>query len=501
MAAVVSAQSIPDSGLTFELVEVATVPDSASGNSAPPRISVVTQDPMGELFANDQRGPLYHIDESSGVVTEFLDLRDYPTIPVTSTFEAGFQAFAFHPDFYESEADGYGCFYTIHSCSNTTPTPDFDTSGSAGFHTLLLEWKAAGPGATTFTPANPSTPFREVMRLDQPYGNHNAGLIAFNPTVTPGDSDYGMLRISIGDGGSGNDPQNNGQTLSNPFGAILRIDPLGNDSANGAYGIPANAFATDMSAGTLAENYCVGLRNPQRFGWDLVTGEAFIADIGQNLFEEINQMADGSNFGWKGWNPGDGDSGNVAFVDPVAGYFHGTGFASPAITTGSKAVTCGEVSRGACITGLEGVLMVADFPNGRVFRLNVDTDPLDGGIDGLDEIRFKDGPSGSRSTFLDLINSVRDSRGLSDASRTDIRFSVNTPGRIFLSNKQDGVIRRMVPNEEPAIDLAADGTLEFNGILQVSDDLLDWQDVIPQPEQGEAADVSAPRRFYRSVRR
>lgn len=499
-AAVASAQNaIPDSGLTLELAEVATLPDSGSGNAAPPRISVVTEDPAGRVFASDQRGVLYHVDVTTGTVTEYLDLRDYPALTVVSTSEAGFQSFAFHPDFHLTGADGFGCFYTIHSCSVTTSAPDFDPGGLTSFHTLLLEWKTATPGAIVFSPAVPASPYRELIRFDQPFGNHNSGLIAFNPLATPGDPDHGNLYVAIGDGGSANDPQNNARNPANPYGAILRINPLGSDSANGKYGIVAtNALAADGLATTLGEIYAYGLRNPQRYGWDLVTGNAFLADIGQGFFEEINLLTNGANYGW---DLVEGGGGSPTYTDPVAGYFHTTDFPGTFAEIGNRAVTCSDVFRGTCVGGFDGILLVADFPNGRVFRLNVDTDPLDGGIDGLSEIRFKDGPSGTRTLLIDLINTARAARSLSATSRTDVRFSVNTPGRVFVSNKHDGILRRVVPDQSPAVSLGSGGTLGYTGLLETSTDLSGWSLAMPQPEQDEPVDYDTSHRFFRGIRR
>ena len=137
-----------------------------------------------------------------------------------------------------------------------------------------------------------------MLRFNQPFTNHNAGQLAFNPSVNAG-SDRTNLYIGMGDGGDANDPQNNGQDAGNPYGAILRIDPLGTDSENMQYGIVTeNVFAGDGLDGTLAENYSIGLRNPQRFGWDQRNGELYIADIGQGSFEEINVAENGGNFGW-----------------------------------------------------------------------------------------------------------------------------------------------------------------------------------------------------------
>ena len=480
-------EPIPDSGIRLHADAIAVIPDSTPGQ--PPRISVLTQDPSGRLFANDQRGPLYLVDEATGGVTEYLDLRDYPELDIVSTFEAGFQSFAFHPEFLNADASGHGRFYTIHSCGNTTSTPDFDPGGSTSFHTLLLEWQAEDPLADSFTAANASAPYREVMRLKQPYGNHNAGLVAFNSSVPPDHPDYGMLYIAIGDGGSGGDPQENGQDPSNPFGAILRIDPLGSDSANGQYGIVAgNLPASDSNPSTLGEIYCYGLRNPQRFGWDAVTGMGFIADIGQNAVEEVNLMTNGANFGWdqrEGSFAFEG-SDSAAYTGPVAEYDHTNPVASMPTSIGNRAVTVGEVVRGACIPVLEGKLPVGDFPTGLIFLLDVDGDPLDGGQDGLAELVLLD-ENGDSRRFIELINAARASRGLSAATRTDLRFSVNTPGRLYLTNKQDGIIRRVRPTSEPSVSLSTSGNgaigLVYEGRLQVSPDLQAWEDLVPQPQK------------------
>ena len=494
---------IPLSGIEVSLETVAVLPDSATND--PPRVNLVTLDPAGRLFANDQDGPLYLIDDNGGV-TEYLDLRDYPELAVLSTGEPGFQSFAFHPDFHQAGAPGNGKFYTIHSCTNTSGTPDFDPGGGTSFHTLLLEWHAADPQATTFAPADPGNPYRELMRLKQPYSNHNAGLLTFNPMAAPGDPDYGNLYIAIGDGGSGDDPLDNGQDPSNPFAAILRIDPLGSNSANGQYGlVAANALAGDGNPATLAEIWCYGLRNPQRYGWDIRTGNCFIADIGQNAVEEINLAANGANFGWP-VREGSFDylsTGTAGMTDPVAEYDHTNTVASPPATTRSnRAVTVGEVARGTGIPGLEGKLMLADFPMGTIFTLDVGSDPLDGGQDGLFLLTLLD-DQGQPTTFLEMINAVRAGRGLGAVRRTDLRFSVNTPGLIYVSNKHDGHLRRIRPSEPAALEMNRDPSgqpqLEFQGLLQSSTDLESWRTVIPQPESPWIPPVPEDASFWRST--
>ncbi len=494
---------IPVSGIEVQLETVAVFPDSLPGD--PPRINLVTLDPAGRLFANDQDGPLYLVGES-GEVSEYLDLRDYPELSVRSTGEPGFQSFAFHPDFHEPGAPGNGKFYTIHSDSNTSGTPDFDPGGGTSFHTLLLEWQAADPQSPIFTPADPEHPYRELLRLKQPYSNHNAGLLSFNPMAAPGDPDYGNLHVAIGDGGLGDDPLDNGQDPSNPFAAILRIDPLGNNSANGRYGlVAANALAADGDPSTLAEIYCYGLRNPQRYGWDIRTGACYIADIGQNAVEEINLAANGANYGWSAREGSfpylSGDT--AGMTDPVAEYDHTNTVADPPATTRSnRAVTVGEVARGTGIPELEGKLMLADFPMGTVFLLDVDADPLDGGQDGLSLLSLLD-EEGQPATLLEMINAVRGDRGLEAVRRTDLRFSVNTPGRIYISNKHDGRLRRIKPTGEAGIILTGNNAgqtqLEFSGLLQTSPDLETWSTVIPQPASPWIIPEPSEAVFWRSL--
>jgi hypothetical protein len=495
-AATAAGQPLTDSGIAIPFREVAVLPDSNPGQ--PPRVSVVTEDPHGRLFANDQRGPLYAFQSETGAVTEYLDLRDYPELDLLSTWEAGFQSFAFHPGFHDPESDGYGRFYTIHSSNNTTGTPDFDPGGQTVFHTLLIEWRTSQPMVVPFLPANADQPYRILMRLKQPFGNHNTGLIAFDPLALPGTSEYGSLYIAVGDGGAGGDPQENSEDASNPFGAILRIDPLGTDAANGNYGIAQeNLFASDENNQTLAEIYCYGLRNPQRFGWDITTGAMYIADIGQNVMEEVNLAANGAHFGWdirEGSLSFEGDN-TPSLVGPLAEYHHSTGLSNPPTSIPNRAVTLGEVARGTRIPELEGYLLVADFPTGVMMRLDVDAQAPE-----LELFRLRN-ENGAPVELLELINLKRGSRGLNNANRADTRFSVNTPGKIFLSNKQDGIIRQLLPSTEASIAWQGereDRVLAFEGLLESSEDLSTWKTVLPQPESPQQLNAIPLGTFYRS---
>ena len=439
---------IPQGPLTVRIVDFATVPDSSG---QPARMMAMTADPLGRLFVNDQRGPLHLYNGTSETFTEYLDLRDFATNPVTSSSEQGFQGFTFHPDFNNVGQSGFGKFYTIHSTSNRTPAPTYpfsSNSGSTSFNThdtVLLEWSVTDPTASTYTAAGGIAP-REVFRLEQPRTNHNSGLVAFNTSIDSAHADYGNLYVAIGDGGSGDDPWEIAEDPSNPYGTILRIDPLGNDGANGQYGIVSdNFFATDGDAGTLAEIYTYGLRNPQRFGWDNATGNMFIADIGQDVWEEINLGVNGGNYGWdhREGSTHQNEGALNSFLDPIAEYSHFGALVEnqPAGLIGNRAVTVGEVVRGSGIPGLDGTLLLGDFPTGMIFYMNAESDPFDGGDDGLFELTMldeNDNPVRLRDLFITV------------SGRVDLRFSYGIDGEVYILNKHDGVVRQLAVVPEPA---------------------------------------------------
>ena len=145
-----------------------------------------------------------------------------------------------------------------------TGAADFKPSGGNHTHdSVLLEWTAKDPTAKTYDGGAP----RELIRIEQPFANHNCGHLTFNPLATANSADFGLLYMGFADGGSGGDPLNHAQKLGSFFGKIHRIDPLGSNSANGKYGIPAsNPFV--KTGGALGEIYAYGVRNPQRLFWD-----------------------------------------------------------------------------------------------------------------------------------------------------------------------------------------------------------------------------------------
>jgi hypothetical protein len=210
--------------------EFAAIPDAGG---QPPRINLLSDEPGSKrLFVNTMTGMLYAVSYDGTSVAPYLDVNDpkWNTPVQSANSERGFQSFAFHPQFAQAGTPGYGRFYTFTDTTNMTPAPDFLPSGPNRTHDeILLEWTAKDPRAAAYDGAAP----RELFRVAHPFANHNGGQIAFNPTARAGTPEFGLLYVGSADGGSGGDPMNMAQDLKSIFGKILRIDPLGRNSANG----------------------------------------------------------------------------------------------------------------------------------------------------------------------------------------------------------------------------------------------------------------------------
>ncbi|MCA9135449.1 MAG: PQQ-dependent sugar dehydrogenase, partial [Planctomycetales bacterium] len=207
---------------------------------------------------------------------------------------------------------------------------------------------------------NKADPESEVvlMEIEQPYQNHNGGSIEFGPD--------GYLYIGLGDGGDRNDPQANGQNLSTLLGSILRID-VDHPADGKNYGIPAdNPFV--KTAGARPEIYAFGVRNPWRLSFDSKTGDFWMGDVGQELWEEVNVVTKGGNYGWS-TREGTNSFGNLPPVagvsepiDPVWQYDHRIG----------RSITGGRVYRGTRMPELAGKYLYADYVTRTVWALSFD---------------------------------------------------------------------------------------------------------------------------------
>lgn len=284
-------------------------------------------DGSGRMFINEKAGRIRILQSGELLSEPFMDLTDRVG---SQSSEQGLLGLAFHPRYAEN-----GQFFVHYS----------DRNGD----TVLSRFQVSA------SDPNHGDPASEVILLqqDQPYPNHNGGQLAFGPD--------GYLYFGLGDGGSAGDPQNNGQSLDTWLGKILRL----NVDQGQPYGVPAdNPF---VNGGGRSEIWAYGLRNPWRFSFDMLTGDMYIADVGQNQWEEIDYLPAGSpggtNFGWR-FKEGthtyeDGASAAALLVDPVYEYDHSLGCS----------VTGGYVYRGQSLPEWYGIYIFGDYCGGRIWGL------------------------------------------------------------------------------------------------------------------------------------
>jgi len=295
----------------------------ATGLASPVLLTSPPADPR--LFVVEQPGRIRIIDENGARAQPFLDITDR----VGSGAERGLLGLAFPPD---------------HAATGEFIVDYTDRSGDTRIERYHV----------TDDPdiADPSSG-RLILAVEQPFANHNGGMITFGPD--------GMLYIGLGDGGSGGDPRGNGQNRSTLLGSILRID-----TRVEPYAVPPdNPFAG--MAGARPEIWAWGLRNPWRFSFDRAAGLLFIADVGQDAYEEINVAradAAGLNYGWNVMEAGHCFSSQSCSIHgltlPVLEYEHADGCS----------VTGGFVYRGSAVPTAAGLYFYADYCVGwiRSFR-------------------------------------------------------------------------------------------------------------------------------------
>lgn len=436
---------------------VRLVPFAHVDVETPPRLNMLKSLPDGRMFVNEQSGQLYLISKS-GEVRSYLRLQDYVSVhfPGEHRQQLGFLAFAFHPHFADN-----GIFYTV-STDLSDGRPDFfskrpirNRDGKAvgsDHYDVLRRWVAKDPRQSSFS-GSVST----ILRIEQPYRDHNTGEIAFNPLAQPGQPDFGLLYIGVADGGSDGfpvaetDPLDNGQDLSTPLGAILRIDPEAASELSETYGIPAsNPWAQDGDPRTLGEIYAYGFRNPHRFTWHPESGHMLAFDIGQWFIEEINVIVAGGNYGWgnreglwvvderdeQALYPRPAADREYGYRYPWAMYDHPGQLGEP--LSGPGAIGGGFVYRGRAIPELRGRLVFADFTaDGRFFV--IDGDAVDASAEPdlakVLTLRVHDG-QGRPSTASRIIRGV-------DGQRTDVRFGEDEEGELYVTNKHNGWIYRL----------------------------------------------------------
>jgi glucose/arabinose dehydrogenase len=315
----VSEPVMGDSGVAVTVV--------ADGLDSPLFVTAPPDDPR--LFVLERPGRIRIVRDGALLDTPFLDITD----SVATGGERGLLGLAFHPAYAEN-----GKLYLNYS--------DGDGDTRIARYTV----SADDPDRADLASAVP------LLEIDQPYGNHNGGMIAFGPD--------GMLYIGMGDGGSANDPHGHGQNPMTVLGAMLRIDVDGGSS----FAVPPDNPFADGTDGR-AEIWAVGLRNPWRFSFDRGGDRLVIGDVGQGAWEEINVVGvteAGLNYGW---NVMEGrhcfradDCVQTGLTLPVVEYGHDHGCS----------IIGGYVYRGAALPALVGHYFYSDWCRGwlRSFRLD-----------------------------------------------------------------------------------------------------------------------------------
>ena len=422
---------IPDSIKTSDLVvglELFTQAPPSSDQVPVTRIIKLDYEmASGDLYLSDLRGKLYKL--VNGQPQVYLDLAvlkpKFITAPGIAT---GFGSYAFHPEFRKN-----GLLYTTHAEPAFSGRANFTYADSIpiALQWVLSEWKT-DPLKFPFSGES-----REVFRIDMPTPIHGVQEIAFNKRAKPGDEDYGLLYVGIGDGGSAQIGQSLVTTTPDKvWGAIIRIDVGGRDSQNGQYSIPAgNPFQKNDPAKFARELYAWGFRNPHRFNWTK-SGQLLAVNIGELNIESVNLILPGHFYGWpiregtfeeRFFNesgkvyvlPSDDSIHHVTY--PVAQFDHDEG----------TAIAGGFEYGGNAVPSLKGKYVFGDLGSGRLFFVN--TNELKLGKQATVK-EWKISMNGVPTTLAALCKN----------KRVEMRFGMDAKGELYIFTKADGKVYRLV---------------------------------------------------------
>jgi glucose/arabinose dehydrogenase len=337
------------------------------------------------LFILERSGRIKILRSGTVLTRPFLNVSSLIT---SSSGEQGLLGMAFDPHY---ATNGYFFLNFTNTLGNTVITR-FQVS--------------ADPDSAVFTSRH------DYLTINQPYSNHNGGMLAFGPND-------GFLYVGMGDGGSGGDPENRAQNPDSLLGKILRLDVSGDTLIMP----PSNPFFN--STGNRPAIWALGVRNPWRWSFDRGTGDLYIADVGQSTYEEINFQPAGSgggqNYGWRRkeglvcYDPAVNCAVGLTLTDPIYQYAH---------ISSRCSITGGYVYRGCAIPDLQGTYFFADFCTGEIWSFR---------YDGSGILNFQ-----SRNTELGITGG-----GISS-------FGEDAQGELYIVNLNAGKIYKIVPNGVPS---------------------------------------------------
>ena len=419
-------EKIDTSNLTLVLEEWLIAPRSSE---IPPftRINKLAPIPGGRLFFHDLRGKLYEISADKNL-TEYIDLATIFSEFIDNPGKgSGLGSWVFHPEFEKN-----GLFYTTHTEPKGTAPADFPLPADSKLtlQSVLVEWKANTPEAPKFEGSH-----RELLRVDMVGAAHTFQELIFNPLAKPGTAEYGKLYLGIGDGSAALAGYPNlCDSREHIWGSVIRIDPKGQNSANGKYGIPPdNPFVNDPKA--VQEIWAYGFRNPHRITWDETgSGKMLITNIGQHSVEEINLGIAGAHYGWpyrEGTFVFDVDANpevvyplpqeTDSFHYPVVQYDHDEG----------SAISGGFVYDGKKLPQLKGKYIFGDISRGMLFYADVAAM-----VDG------QQSPAYRLQVAID--GELSDMESISQHKRVDLRLGIDQAGELYLMTKGNGGIYQVV---------------------------------------------------------
>ena len=414
------------SELVVDLKEIVQFPASSNDKQPPvTRITKLTNQPnTNNLFVNDLRSKLYKF--KNGKISLYLDFTKLRSKFITEPgLATGFGSFAFHPNF-----NSNGLLYTTHTegAHSGTPTYTYNDTVPELLQWVLTEWKISDMYADTLTGSS-----RELLRLGMVSSAHGIQEISFNPFSKPGMKDFGLLYVGIGDGSS--------VQLGYPFvsessgrvwASIFRLDPLGNNSVNGQYGIPSdNPYAHDTTKKIKPEVYAYGFRNPHRLAWTK-SGAMLASHIGQANIEALDLVEPAHNYGWpfrEGnflFNPY-GNLNNIyplpqndssyRITYPVAAFDHDEG----------AAISGGYEYMGSAVPALTNKFLFGDIPSGRLFYINT-----------------RDIRQGRRAIIKEWHITVNGKpanlKTLCGSDRVDLHFGAGANNELYIFTKADGKV-------------------------------------------------------------